>query len=173
MPLSAAKIEDKTFGSCHRYRLLSPYISLYLLISPIILSCTGGTMFHSYKPLPKECWERCDTVCFNLPQQTEDISGTLTVGLRTKANISIQDIVLAVEQRTEDAEVLRCDTVRCPLTNSEGNALTGGVNLHQYETKQLPLRLRKGQRGTICIHHLMSREEISGITEVGIKLCKQ
>ena len=146
--------------------------SLFILNSSFLIACSGGTVFHSYKPLPVEGWERCDTVCFDLPRQTENISGTLTIGLRTKANIGIQDIVFAVKQCTGNAEVLRCDTVRCPLTDADGNALTGGVNIHQYETKQLPFHLQKGKRGTVRIHHLMSREDISGITEVGIKIDK-
>ena len=143
-----------------------------MFVSISALACTGGTIFHSYKPLPDEGWERNDTVCFDLPQQTEDISGTLTVGLRTKTNIGIQDIVLAVEQCTENAKVLRCDTVHCPLTDAEGDALTSGVNIHHYETRPLPIHMQKGQRSTIRIHHLMRRETISGITDLGIKLDK-
>ena len=170
MPLSAEKIEDNTFGSCHRYRLLSPYISLYLLLSPIILSCTGSTVFHSYKPLPAEGWDRRDTVCFDVPQQAEDIRGTLFVGLRTVAHIGIQDVALAVEQCDGAGIVSRCDTLRYPLTDAEGNALTSGINNHQYETQQLPFLMRKGKGAHVRIHHLMTPETISGITGLGIRV---
>lgn len=138
-----------------------------------LTACTSDTLLHHYEPLPAEGWERCDTVCFDVPQQTEDLNGTLTIGLRTKANIGFQDVVLAVEQRDGKGAISRCDTVRYPLTDAEGEALTGGINIHQYETQHLPILLRKGKSTTIRIHHLMAREVISGITEVGIKIDTQ
>lgn len=80
--------------------------------------------------------------------------------------------MLAVEQVGENPEDCRCDTVRYPLTDAEGNALTGGINIHQYETQHLPILLQKGRSTTVRIHHLMRHELIPGITEVGIKIEK-
>ena len=152
-------------------RLRKTEADILLLSSSIfILSCIKGTLFHSYKPLPTEGWEQRDTICFDLPQQEEDISGTLTIGLRTKAHVSMQDIVLAVEQLNDSAGICRRDTIRYPLTNSEGDALTKGVNYHQYETEQLPISMKKGQGGSVRIHHLMRNETVQGITELGIKI---
>lgn len=140
------------------------------LIGLFLSSCTSNTLYHSYKPLPKEGWERSDTVCFDLPRVEDDFSGTLTIGLRTTAHVGIQDVVLAVEQCDGTGAVCRCDTVRYPLADAEGNALTGGVNIHQYETQHLPLLLRKGKSTSVRIHHLMRHETLSGITELGIRL---
>ena len=161
--------QDNTCGSGHKYRLLSSFIFIYLLLSSLV-SCTGNTLYHSYQSLPVEGWERRDTVCFEVPKAEEDISGTLFIGLRTVAHVGIQDVVLAVEQCDEMGAVCRCDTVRYPLTDTEGNALAGGVNIHQYETKHLPLLLRKGNSTTIRIHHLMRHETLSGLTELGIRI---
>lgn len=170
MPLSAAKTEDNTFGFCHRCRLLSSSIYLYLLLSSIILSCTGSTVFHSYKPLPAEGWERRDTICFEVPEAEADINGTLTIGLRTSANVGMRNVVLLVEQCGSQPSSCRKDTVRYPLTDADGFALSRGVNHHQYETQHLPFRLRKGQGCTVRINHLMRHEEIAGITELGIRI---
>lgn len=133
-------------------------------------SCAGDTLVHRYAALPADGWARRDTVCFDLPGNAEDISGTLTVGLRTKAGVAIRDIVLAVEQCDSDAFVIRRDTVCYPLTNSEGDALTSGVNFHQYETQFVPFRMEKDRKGCVRIYHLMTRETIPGITEVGIRI---
>lgn len=135
-----------------------------------LTACTTDTLLHRYESLPAEGWERRDTVCFDVPQQAEDFSGTLTIGLRTSANICYQDIVLAVEQVGENPKACRCDTVRYPLTDAEGNALTGGINIHQYETQHVPILLQKGKSTTVRIYHLMRHELIHGITEVGIKI---
>lgn len=140
------------------------------LIGLTLAACTDDTLLHSYKPLSKEGWDRHDTIRFDLPKADTDIDGTLFIGLRTTANISYQDIVLAVEQHLEKPFAYQCDTIRYPLTDTEGNALKEGVNHHQYETQHLPLHMQKGQSGSISIHHLMRHEVILGITELGIKL---
>lgn len=133
-------------------------------------SCAGDTLVHRYATLPADGWARRDTVCFDLPVYAEDICGTLTVGLRTKTGVAIRDIVLAVEQCDSDAFVVRRDTVCYPLTDSEGDALTSGVNFHQYETQFVPFRMEKDRKGCVRIYHLMTRETIPGITEVGIRI---
>lgn len=133
-------------------------------------SCAGDTLVYRYAALPADGWARRDTVCFDLPGNVEDISGTLTVGLRTKTGVAIRDIVLAVEQCDSDAFVIRRDTVCYPLTDNEGDALTSGVNFHQYETQFVPFRMEKDRKGCVRIYHLMTRETIPGITEVGIRI---
>lgn len=143
---------------------------LFPLIGLSLVSCTTDTLFHSYKPLPEEGWDRCDTIHFDLPKAEKDIDGTLFIGLRIKANIAYQDIVLAVEQRFDEPVAFRCDTVRYPLTDAEGFALSPGINYHQYETQHLPFHLTKGQSSSVRIHHLMNHEVIPDITELGIKL---
>lgn len=145
--------------------------NLWLALSLTIAACNNSdTLLHSYKPLPTEGWDRRDTVCFDLPTPKKDINGTLFIGLRTTANVGYQDIVIAVEQHLEKPFTFRCDTIRYPLTDAEGFALSQGVNHHQYETQHLPIHLQKGQSGSVSIHHLMRHEVIKGITEVGIKL---
>ena len=140
------------------------------LIGLTLAACTGGTVFHSYKPLPKEGWDRCDTICFDLPKAEKDINGTLFIGVRTTANINYQDIVLAVEQCLSSPIAYRCDTVRYPLVDAEGLALSPGINYHQYESQQVPFHLMKGQSASVRIHHLMRHEVIPNITELGIKI---
>ena len=135
-----------------------------------MLACSADTQFHTYKPLPAEGWERCDTVCFNIPKAEENIDGSLFIGLRTAANVDIQDIVLAVEQCNDSTGVLRRDTIRYPLADAEGNALAGGVNCHQYENMQLPFHVQKGESRTVRIYHLMTCDLVPGIMDVGIRV---
>jgi gliding motility-associated lipoprotein GldH len=148
--------------------MFRPY--LFSLIGLLLSSCTGNTLYHHYKSLPAEGWERSDTVCFEMPKAEEDIDGSLFIGLRTVANVGIQDIVLAVEQCSDSAGVLRRDTIRYTLNDAEGNALAGGINCHQYENMQLPFHIQKGEGRTVRIYHLMTRELVPGIMDVGIRV---
>lgn len=136
-------------------------------------ACMEDTLLHCYKPISQEGWLQRDTVCFDVPEASQAMHGTLTIGLRTVANLPMQDIVLAIEQRLDSPQVVRCDTLRYPLTDAEGRALAPGINSHQYETQHIPFQLSAGQHGTIRIHHLMSRETMTGITEVGIRIDKE
>ena len=145
--------------------------NFWLALSFSLAACNNnGTLLHSYKPLPEEGWERRDTICFDVPRTDSDIDGTLYIGLRTKANLAMQDVVLAVELSKDTIGVYHKDTLRYPLTDAEGYALAGGVNLHQYETQHLPFRMQKGDSCSVRIHHLMRHEVISGITDVGIRI---
>ena len=172
-------LKDRIFGITNPYtrygRIPNPakrhsFRHLLLLLSPILLSCMGGTVFHCYKPLPAEGWERSDTVCFDIPKAEADIDGSLFIGLRTAAHVGMRDIVLVVEQCGEGAVVARRDTIRYLLNDAEGNALAPGVNYHQYENLQTSFHLRKGKDASVRIHHLMTHEVIPGIMEVGIRI---
>ena len=147
-------------------------LSFFPLIALLFAACNDGTVFHSYKSLPLEGWERRDTFCFDIPPTDRNFDGTLTIGLRTVAHVGTQEIVLAVEQADPEGNVRLCDTVRYPLTDAEGYALSKGVNTHQYEDRHLPLRLKKGKNTQIRIRHLMRHEVLSGITEIGIRIDK-
>ena len=148
------------------------YSSLLILHSPLLTACTGHTVAHCYKPLPAAGWEREDTVCFDVPQVEEEVSGTLFIGLRTVAYVGEQEVVLAVEQCSEAMEVLRRDTIHYPLCDADGNALEGGINYHQYESQYLPICFGGGRSATIRIHHMMRRKVVRGITDVGIRIEK-
>ena len=147
--------------------------NLWLALSLSLAACNyNETLLHSYKSLPSEGWYRRDTICFDLPKAEENINGTLIIGLRTTSHIGIKDVVLAVEQCNETGIISRCDTIHYPLTDAEGKGLGEGVNILQYETEPLSFRLQKNKQGYVRIHHLMTQETLTGITEIGIKVKK-
>ena len=141
-------------------------------VSLSMASCIENTLLHSYKAVPTDGWRRDDTICFFVPQREEELSSTLTIGLRTKTDIGMRDVVLAVEQYDSTATICHRDTVRYPLTDGEGDALVGGVNTHQYEAQQLTLHTACSRKGSVRIYHLMTRDILHSITEVGIKIEK-
>lgn len=135
-------------------------------------ACMEDTLLHCYKPVSPEGWQRRDTLCFDLSASDKAMQGVLTVGLRTVADLPMQDIVLAVEQRIDSPMVFRRDTVHYPLTDAEGRPFVSGTNNLQFETQSIPFHRPAGSQGTIRIHHLMTREAVQGITEVGIRISK-
>ena len=135
-----------------------------------LAGCTGSTLYHRYQPLPDTGWERRDTIWFDLPIAEGSLDATLSIGLRWTGDIPLEEVVIGIEQQWESSCTHHSDTIRFRLTDSEGNAVGTGINIHQSEASGAHLLLKEGLQGRIGIHHLMTREPIPGITEIGIRI---
>ena len=147
-------------------------ISLFLFSFLLLASCDSGTLMHSYQLLEDNCWDRTDTVTFNLPVLTTDDSCSILIGLRVTDIFPYEMLVMEVEQRYQKPFAHRIDTVYYQLTNHNGDFVEKGLNYFQFETESLPLDMKKGQTGEIRIRHLMRREIMPGIMDVGIHVVR-
>lgn len=147
-------------------------LNLFFLSFFLLASCDSGTLMHSYQLLEENCWERTDTVTFSLPVLTTDDNCSVLIGLRVTDNFPYEMLIMEVEQRYQNPFAHRMDTVYYQLTDQNGDFIEKGLNYFQYETESLPLELRKGQTGEIRIRHLMHREVLPGIMDVGIHVIR-
>ena len=147
---------------------------VFLLLMAVLLmvGCDRNTLMHSYQPLKDNCWDRTDTVRFTLPALTQDDNCSVLIGLRLTNNYPYEQLVMQVEQDLQHPTIHKLDTITYKLTESNGEFTEKGVNYFQYETQGLPLDLKKGQTGEIRIRHLMHREVLPGITDVGIHIIR-
>ena len=141
----------------------------FLLISVVLLTgCDRSTLMHSYQPIKENCWNRTDTIKFNLPSlDTEDRCHVL-IGLRVTNIFPYEFLVMEVRQNYQNPISHRVDTIKYQLTDKSGNFTEKGLNYFQYETQGVPLDFKKGQTGEITIRHLMHKEELPGIMDVGV-----
>jgi gliding motility-associated lipoprotein GldH len=137
---------------------------LLLLLS----GCDRHTLLHTYQSIPNNEWNRSDTLLFTLPQAAADVCYTLHIGLRTTQLFPYQGVMLAVEQDCQHPTVHREDTVFYRLARPDGNIMSEGIHYSQSEAVNLPLQLQQGQSCQIRIRHLMQRETLPGIADVGI-----
>ena len=146
---------------------------IFFLLSLLLLpSCDSSTLMHSYQSLEDNCWERTDTVSFILPVLTTDDNCSVLIGLRVTDNFPYEMLIMEVEQKYQNPFAHRVDTLYYQLTNQNGDFIEKGLNYFQFETKSLPLDLRKGQTGEIRVRHLMRREVLPGIMDVGIHVVR-
>ena len=145
---------------------------LFLAVVLLWVGCDKSTLMHSYQPLKDNCWDRTDTVRFTLPALTQDDNCSVLIGLRLTNNYPYEQLVMQVEQDLQHPTIHKLDTITYKLTESNGEFTEKGVNYFQYETQGLPLDLKKGQTGEIRIRHLMHREVLPGITDVGIHIIR-
>ena len=69
-----------------------------------------------------------------------------------------------------DSSLISRDTLCYHLSDESGNLCGQGINLLQYETRAGTLPLRTGEETQIRIHHLMRRETLPYIMEVGVRV---
>jgi len=141
---------------------------LFILYILLLVSCEQGILMHSYQPVRENTWDRTDTMVFNLPVLTTDDKCCVLIGLRVTDNFPYELLILEVEQNRQNPVGHRIDTIRYRLADKSGDFIAKGINYFQYESQGLPLDLKKGQSGEIRIRHLMHREVLPGIMDVGI-----
>ena len=145
---------------------------LFLLSILLLASCDWNTLMHSYQPLPEKSWDRTDTLQFKLPVLATDESCCVQIGLRVTNNFPYEGLILEVEQVCQNPYSHRVDTISYKLTDESGDFTENGINYYQYESQRIPMDLKKGQTGEIRIRHLMHREVLPGIMDVGVRVSR-
>lgn len=145
-----------------------------IMLTAIMLTagCDRNTLLHTYQPLADNCWDRKDTITFVLPELTQDDNGSMLIGLRLTNDFPYEQLVLSVEQDFRHPTVHQADTLFYKLTDERGEFTEEGVSWFQFESLGLPIELKKGQTGEIRIRHLMNRETLPGVTDVGIHIIR-
>jgi len=78
-------------------------------------------------------------------------------------------LALSIEARFL-SQARYADTLYCSLTDREGDVSGKGVSVYQYTFPVDTFQLHRGARGTITIHHIMRRNLLPGVSDVGIRL---
>ncbi len=133
-----------------------------------------NTLLHNYRTVPGgNGWHARDTLVLKLPPIAENGVWDMSVGMRTRTDFPYQGIWMVAETRLRHPAAVVRDTFYLRLNDPQGEPLTRGVNLLQRE--QLVAQQRqffKGQKGEIRLYHLMHREHLPSITEIGVRLEK-
>jgi hypothetical protein len=79
-------------------------------------------------------------------------------------------LTLIVEQDVRPAQRHYADTLRAELVNENGFAKGVGVSTFRYELPLRQVSLNKGDSLHVTIRHVMSEEQLPGISDVGFTL---
>lgn len=146
---------------------------LYILtfLSVVSLSaCDGGTIYNSYAHTPMEGWEKNDTLVFDVPRLPATARYRQELGLRISGAYPFTRLSLLVEQTVEPGHRVRRDTLDCRLYDDKGNVLGDGVTQFQYSFILADVTLHKGDSLHVCVRHIMKREILPGISDVGLRI---
>ena len=94
------------------------------------------------------------------------------LGLRSSDSYPYTVIWLAVEREFSHPDTLRRDTVKCQLMDSVTHRMGKGIYMYQYDVPLPSMTLHYGQTGQVRIIHLMQREVLPGIHDVGVLISR-
>lgn len=155
------------------YRLLCRFLPLALpMLIGLLTACHTPPAYHNYRSVPVEGWESKDTLTFSIDSLTTEDTYVLSLGIRTAANYPFQSLWVVVKQSWGTPLRQRIDTVACVTHDPHGNALGKGVARSQQSLAVDTLQLPVGAKGIISIRHIMRRDLLPGISDVGIELRK-
>jgi gliding motility-associated lipoprotein GldH len=144
-------------------------------------ACRHDTPLHAFRSLPEEGWGREDTLCFEV--DTVPAAGRYAVTLCLRAATApvaypYTELLLAVmreEPRRADgdstaASAVCCDTLRLSLTSERGDMEGNGTALSQLDIPLDTVTLPKGYTATYRLCHLMRRDPLPGLRDIGLRL---
>lgn len=135
-----------------------------------LVACQQRTVYHVYQPVDNTAWERMDTLRFDCPQLAEGGTFRCSVGVRFQEQMPYREVNLVLEHRIGHERVR--DTLSMLLADDDGKWLTQGVALHEYETAAATITVPADANMELLIYHIMPRQELTGFTEVGLKIEK-
>lgn len=148
---------------------------IYILLAAVaaalsLSSCDGGVAYDEYRATPVAGWERNDTLTFDVPRLRLGGSYAQTLGLRVTGAYPFTALSLLVERVVEPGHRVYADTIDCRLYDDKGNILGRGVTTYQYAFALPPLNLRAGDSLRVSVRHVMKRDPLPGVSDVGYRL---
>lgn len=139
----------------------------------LMAACDDQRTFDRYVPVESQTWDSAEEVCFDVPRQAEG-TYTMTLGLRQTTAYPYTNIAVAVETTVLPRHTVRRDTVRCTMNDGVGRPMgQHGVSVSERNAGICAFHLQQGDSLHIAVRHLMQRQDLPGVSDVGIRLEKE
>ena len=140
----------------------------------VLVSC-GRTRFHELRSVESCGWSRNDTLSFLFDRTHEPSAGeyNLSLEVRTGASYPFKNLVARVEILSAAGDsLIVADTLCCVLYDDKGNreGSTAGM-LYQAGSTPVPVESGDSDTLTMRVSHIMDSDVISGVYDVGLRLC--
>lgn len=148
-------------------------ITMAAALAWLITGCDNNTVINSYQTTPIDGWEKSDTLTFIIPRMKESGAYAAELGVRINSSIPFKSVTMIIDQTVFPSNKTRSDTVVCRFVDNKGKILGHGVNSYQYSFPVANMLLNKGDSLNIKVHHYMRRNDLPGISDIGIKITKR
>lgn len=165
-----------------RHRILhrNKFLTILITVAMALACCNRTTVYHQYKHISPEGWNRTDTLYFHISTAKERVLLHEELELRTTCHYPFTNLSLIVEQiiypsHTDTTfyssqNVRRVDTLNCCLIDKNGLTTGKGINYIQNHFQLADIGINKGDSIDIIVHHNMRKEVLHGIADIGIRI---
>lgn len=131
-----------------------------------------STLVHEYRQVKgDEGWNVRDTIRIPVPAAPATGDYVLSVGMRVTNGFSWEGVWVETALVADTPHVELVDTLFVRVYDPQARPLTTGVSLLQVEVAApKTIHLMQGQKGSLRLRHLMRRETLPFITDVGALL---
>ena len=151
---------------CRRRSKLWPLLCLLVVGA----GCDHGRVYHSYLPIGEDGWDRRDTFVFQFPCMPDSTGRIdLSLCLRVCPQPLWRHLAVGVEYHLTSPDTLYRDTFLVALSDSAGFNPKAGSSLLQYSHPMASFEAGRLQGATLRVFHLMRRETLRRVTDVGIR----
>lgn len=134
----------------------------------LLHSCSESTAYYHFEHVDAAGWEMSDPIVFALPKQ---LHGTyhMTLCVRTTHQYPYRNLALRLTQRQKDDE--KSANVQLTIVDKQGHAEgQRGIAITETTVDMGTIKLDSIRPSSIVIGHAMHREDLPGITDIGIRL---
>lgn len=145
-------------------------VAIALLTTLLVSSCITDTLQHQYQHINKNGWAKNDTIDFDIPPATQSGRYSIKTEIRCLSNFPLHHIYIVRHFSFDPPFIGYTDTLcintdrKCPDTERSG------VNTISYAKTDSSLVLAKGQKGRVKMHHIMQKENIPHVLDLGIRI---
>lgn len=144
-----------------------------LALAATLLSCERKTLYSHFTDIDLDGWTKSDTVTFCVTDIPQTGFHDETLCLRTTAEYPFQSLTLVVQQSRRADDEGRTDTLSLRLVDSRGNPTGDGVSLSQHRFPLRNISLETGDTLRLRVWHIMKRETLPGVVNVGLTVKRQ
>lgn len=136
-----------------------------------VTSCKDSRIYDHYEPIDVKGWERNDTLIFNIARQHTSGTYHLNIGMRATDGMPYTNLAMIMRIRILPGNTWITDTIHYNIIDNNGKLLgKNGVSSSELQYHVTDIQLHRGDSLHITLNHCMNRDEIPGLTEVGIQL---
>lgn len=144
------------------------YMVMAGLAGALFTACQERRVYDHFEQAPAEGWEQREALAFDVPPQQAG-SYHLEVCVRTTQAYPYRNLALLVETEAKPSGTLTRDTVTYNFYEAR-EALAGrkGVSCAELTMPVGTLSFAQGDSVHVSIRHLMRRDCLSGVSDVGV-----
>lgn len=139
-------------------------------VAALMASCDNAVVYDKFKPTPIEGWEKNDTMVYAVRRLARSGVYRQEIGLRITREYPFTGVSLLVERIVEPGHKVSVDTLNCRLYDDKGAIKGHGVSHFQYSFILSDVDMRRGDSLNVRIRHLMKREILPGISDIGFRM---